>query len=86
MHFSGIAKWDNVSKINSCFTLPNASAKSIKTTINFVLLCRKSSISAFNVNISSCLSRFRRKVLFQNCITFEIYGTILLQRAYDIIL
>ena len=46
-YFSGIPNWD-VSKINSCLTLPNASAKSIKTTINLVLLCRKSSISAFN--------------------------------------
>ena len=85
-YFSDIPKWDNVSKINSCLTLPNASAKSIKTTINFVLLCRKSSISAFNVNMSSCLSRFRRKALCQNGITFEIYGIILLQRTFDRIL
>ena len=85
-YFSDIPKWDNFSKINSCLTLPNASAKSIKTTINFVLLCRKSSISAFNVNMSSCLSRFRRKALCKNGITFEICGIILLQRAFDRIL
>ena len=85
-YFPGIPKWDNVSKINSCLTLPNTSAKSIKTTINFVFLCRKSSISAFNVNISSCLSHFRRKALCQNGITFEIYKKILLQRTFDRIL
>ena len=85
-YFSDIPKWDNVLKINSCLMLPNASAKSMKTTINFVLLCRKSSISGFNVNMSSCLSRFRRKALCQNGITFEIYGIILLQRTFDRIL
>ena len=51
-YFSGLPKWDNVSKINSCLTLPNASAKSIKTTINFVLIiiCNNNNNSNNNNN------------------------------------
>ena len=59
------------SKIKSCDALPNASVKSIKVTIIFVLNCLKSSISVFNKKISSSRSRFSKYAPCQNAISLD---------------